>query len=145
MLLLQQDLLKITLANTESIASSRLLSISYRKELDASSGLLYVTAEASQGKSVAGIAKGYPDIAASLDLENSEHMPELTRHIFPAGVSWAPEKMDINGRKGRRVMCIVAQDKKSYRIYDVDRNPDLEEREGGRDHQNDDLMFEDES
>ena len=143
--MLQQDLSKAISANAGSIAASRLLSINYRKEPDASSSLLYVTAEAAQRKSVAGTAMGYTDIAASLNLQNPERMAEFTKHIFPTGVSWAPEKMDINGRTGRRVMCIVAQDKKRYRIYDVDRNPNLEEREGGKEDGNDDLMFEDES
>ena len=81
----------------------------------------------------------------SLNLQDQEHMAEFTRHVFPVGVSWAPETMDINGRKGRRVMCVVAQDKKRYRIYDVDSHPDLEELENVGDDGNDDVMLDDES
>lgn len=52
--------------------------------------------------------------------------------------------MDINGRKGRRVICIVAQDKKRYRMYDVDSNPDVEEPEDGKDSEGDENMLEEE-
>jgi len=102
---------------------------------------LKYTTQALQGKSVAESAKS---LTASLNLQNSEQAAQHTRHTFPPGVSWAPEKMDINGRKGRRVICIVAQDKKRYRMYDVDSNPDVEEPEDGRDSEGDENMLEEE-
>jgi anaphase-promoting complex subunit 4 len=43
-----------------------------------------------------------------------------TRHTFPQDASWAPERIEINGRKGRRVVCVIAQDKIHYRIFDLD-------------------------
>ena len=122
------------------IASSRLLSVDYRTKSDASGGLQYTAAEASPGKGVTGLTEAD---APSLDLQDQEHMAGLTRHVFPGGDSWAPEKMDINGRKGRRVMCVVARDKKRYRIYDVDNYPDLEEPENIGDDGDDDVMLED--
>lgn len=125
-------------ANLELVASSRLLSIDYRKNTDASSGLEYTT-QALEGKSVAESAKS---VTASLNLQDTEQAAQHTRHTFPPGVSWAPEKMDINGRKGRRVICVVAQDKKRYRMYDVDSNPDVEEPEDGRDYGSDEEMLE---
>ena len=42
------------------------------------------------------------------------------RHTFPHGLEWAPEKIEINGRKGRRIVCVLAKDKINYRIYDID-------------------------
>lgn len=42
------------------------------------------------------------------------------RHTFPQGLEWAPEKIEINGRKGRRIVCVLAKDKINYRIYDID-------------------------
>lgn len=30
------------------------------------------------------------------------------------------ERLEVNGRKGRRVVCCVAQDKMRYRIFDLD-------------------------
>ena len=122
-----------------------MLSINYQKKTDASSGLLYITAEGSQGNSVATSNESYTGATASLDLQDPERLAEHTRHIFPAGASWGPERMDVNGRKGRRVMCVVAQDKKRYRIYDVDSNPDLEEPQDITDDGGDDVILEDES
>ena len=101
--------------------------------------------QTAHGLGVADKAQGDTSIAASLDVRDPEQMARLTRHIFPAGISWAPEKMDINGRKGRRVMCVVTQDKKRYRMYDVDSNPEVEEKEDGLDDGSDDIMLEEES
>ena len=114
----------------------------YRTRSDTSSGLRYTIAEASQGTSATGTAEG--DIP-SLDLHDQEHMADFTHHEFPTGVSWAPETMDINGRKDRRVMCVVAQDKKRYRIYHVDSHPDLDELESVGNDGSNDIMLEDES
>jgi anaphase-promoting complex subunit 4 len=35
-------------------------------------------------------------------------------------LEWAPERIEINGRKGRRIICVLAKDKTNYRIYDID-------------------------
>lgn len=116
------------------------MSIDYRKKTDAPNGLKYAT-QAFEGKRVAGSAKSH---TAGVGLQNLEQLAHHTRQTFPPGVSWAPERMDINGRKGRRVMCIVAQDKKRYRMYDVDSNPDVEDPEDGRGDVSDENMLEDE-
>ena len=48
---------------------------------------------------------------------------------FPAGVSWAPERIEVNGRKGRRVVCVFAQDRFHYRVYDLDGAAEVETEE----------------
>ena len=53
----------------------------------------------------------------TIDLEQSSH---LVRHSFPPGPTWTPKRMEINGRKGRRAICVLAQDGLHYRIYDLD-------------------------
>ena len=60
------------------------------------------------------------DIIPSIDLADPEHLRTYTWLEFPPGVSWTPERMEVNGRKGRRVLCIVAQDNFHYRVYDLD-------------------------
>ena len=95
---------------------------------NASAGLSYTATEAAQERN------------ESPDLSGPEPMALLTRHTFPAGISWAPEKMDINGRKGRRVMCVVAQDMTRYRTYDVDGNVEKEISENDKDNESDDSM-----
>ena len=59
----------------------------------------------------------HPPGANSFDLKQSSH---LLRHSFPKGPTWTPERMEINGRKGRRAVCVLAQDNLHYRIYDLD-------------------------
>ena len=55
-----------------------------------------------------------------LDITKREIVDGLTRHTFPSSASWAPERLEINGRKGRRVICVLAKDKLHYRVFDVD-------------------------
>ena len=42
------------------------------------------------------------------------------QHTFPAGPIWTPECIEINGRKGRRAVCVLAQDRLRYRVFDLD-------------------------
>ena len=44
---------------------------------------------------------------------------EYLQHTFSADVTWAPERLQIGGRKGRRAVCVLAQDKLRYRVYDL--------------------------
>lgn len=60
------------------------------------------------------------NIIPSIDLADPEHLRTYTWLEFPSGVSWTPKRMEVNGRKGRRVICIVAQDNFHYRVYDLD-------------------------
>ena len=53
----------------------------------------------------------------TIDLKQSGH---LVRHSFPPGPTWTPKRMEINGRKGRRALCALAQDGLHYRVYDLD-------------------------
>lgn len=44
----------------------------------------------------------------------------LLLHSFPKDPGWSPERMEINGRTGRRAICVLAQDALRYRVYDLD-------------------------
>lgn len=55
-----------------------------------------------------------------VDLSQQESTLGHTRHVFPSGPSWTPEKLEINGRKGRRAACLLAQDRVHYRQYDLE-------------------------
>lgn len=60
----------------------------------------------------------------SYDLKESSH---LLRHTFPKGPTWTPERMEINGRKERRAVCVLAQDALHYRVFDLDSTTSDEE------------------
>lgn len=57
---------------------------------------------------------------SAIDLSNAEQCRACTWHEFPTGVSWTPERIEVNGKKGRRAVCVTAQDRLHYRIYDLD-------------------------
>lgn len=96
--------------------SARLFRIPYRETADASGTLAYATMnEKNVGQRMDG-----NDDHSSIDLSCPDVANAYTWHEFPEGVSWAPERMEANGRKGRRVICVLAQDKFHYRVYDLD-------------------------
>ena len=63
----------------------------------------------------------------SIDLWNPEDLNACTWQEFPVGVSWTPERLDVNGRKGRRVICVLAQDRFHYRVYDLDSSSETQD------------------
>ena len=60
------------------------------------------------------------DDHSSIDLSGPDVASEYTWREFPEGVSWTPEKMGVNGRKGRRAICVLARDRFHYRVYELD-------------------------
>ena len=89
-------------------ASSRLLTIPYR-------ALNYKPREQND---------------TDLDFSDSELVERYTWLDFGSGVSWTPQRLEVNGRKGRRVACVVAEDRFHYRVYDLDTRDRAQEVEG---------------
>ena len=56
----------------------------------------------------------------TLDPFDSRNGGDNTQHTFPAGTTWTPERLHIHERRGRRAVCVLAQDKLRYRVYDLD-------------------------
>ena len=40
------------------------------------------------------------------------------RHTCSDGV-FVPVQIEVNGRKGRRVLCMLSQNRQQYRVYDL--------------------------
>ena len=58
---------------------------------------------------------------ASLNLTSFSDMEPHTLHSFPStSPSQAIERIEVNGRKGRRVVCVVTQDRLRYRVFDLE-------------------------
>ena len=73
---------------------------------------------------------------SDLDLSNAKTMKHYVKHMFPEGPTWTPERLEVNGRKGRRAVCVVAEDRVHYRIFDIDTlkaEADLSEKSGDED------------
>lgn len=59
--------------------------------------------------------------ASTLELDPSAaEAAHFVQHNFSVGPMWIPESIEINGRKGRRAICVLAQDRLRYRVYDLD-------------------------
>ena len=55
-----------------------------------------------------------------IDLANPDHLIDCTWQKFHTGVSWAPQRIVVNGRRGRRAICVIAEDEYHYRVYDLE-------------------------
>lgn len=97
-------------------SSSQLFRIPYRESANASGKLAYATINE---RNVEQRMDGNTD-HSSIDLSRPDVASAYMWQEFPDGVSWTPERMEVNGRKGRRVICVLAQDRFHYRVYDLD-------------------------
>ncbi len=83
---------------------------------------------------------GEVEVFSKIDLSYADQCRSCTWREFPAGVSWVPERLEVNGRKGRRVICVLAQDNVHYRIYDLDSSSSAEEADDVRTEGSDEIM-----
>ncbi|KAG5288861.1 anaphase-promoting complex component Cut20/Apc4 [Histoplasma capsulatum G186AR] len=64
-----------------------------------------------------------------LHLANGEQDAELVRHTFPQQEGMEPVELEVNGRKGRRVVCVLYADGLRYSVFDMDSSGVAEEEE----------------
>ena len=67
----------------------------------------------------AGTSASLAAATSTLQLDQS-NISSHSLHTFPVEDPWVPEHLYTNGRQGRRVVCVLAQDKLHYRIYDLE-------------------------
>jgi len=80
------------------------------------------------------------NLIPSVDLTRPEHLSAYTWQEVPTGVSWTPQRIEVNGRRGRRVICVVAEDGFHYRVYDLDSSPGIHEKEDSKTEGSDEFM-----
>ncbi|MCJ1311524.1 hypothetical protein MMC25_005196 [Agyrium rufum] len=63
-----------------------------------------------------------PSMTLSLGRDGDEiALRTYIRHVFPSvAPAFAIERIEVNGRKGRRVVCVVAKDRLRLRFFDLD-------------------------
>jgi anaphase-promoting complex subunit 4 len=49
-----------------------------------------------------------------------ENLVDYSRHHFSVDDGFTPEKIEVNGRKGRRVVCVLGADRLHYKMFDLD-------------------------
>lgn len=89
-------------------ATSRLLRLHYRQCGGTNSVLRYHSQDTT----------GNP--RPSVDLSNEEALDEHTWLRLDGGNFSIPERLEINGRKGRRAVCVIFKDRCTYKIYDLE-------------------------
>ena len=57
-------------------------------------------------------------------------LQQYTIHVFEREGRFTPTRLVVNGRKGRRVVVVLAEDGKHYRVLDLDYPSQREEEEG---------------
>lgn len=95
------------------------MSISYRKQTFSSESLFYQKADLKVDDG-AGVPVRAAAAALNLDISDEKLLSQLQQHRFPEGAAWTPERIEINGRKSRRGICVVAKDRVTYRVFDLD-------------------------
>ena len=81
------------------------------------------------------------DNYSSIQLPGPDIASEHTWLEFPEGVSWTPERIEVNGRNGRRAICVLAQDRFHYRVYDLDTRSGGDGVRDARSDDSDEIMF----
>lgn len=59
-----------------------------------------------------------------VNLTNPNDVNHHTIHRFPAGKTWIPQRLEVNGRKGKRTICVVAEDRVHYCQFALDSQND---------------------
>ncbi|KAI9675657.1 MAG: hypothetical protein M1817_001024 [Caeruleum heppii] len=112
--------------------ASHLLSIAYARSSESEPGLFYAPLVPSSSSQI-----NLPPVSTIPDsivtLLDEEVVAKHSHHCFPQSASFYPTKLEINGRKGRRVVCVLAQDRMKYRIYDLDTGSGVPEGEANGD------------
>ncbi len=55
-----------------------------------------------------------------LGLQDAEALLHYLQHSFKPDDIWTPERLEVNGRRGRRAVCVLGTDRIHYKIFDLD-------------------------
>ena len=58
------------------------------------------------------------------DFSNPQVLQRFQRHAFPMKAAWAPSTLELNGREGRRAICIFSKDRSHFRVFGLDQRPE---------------------
>ncbi|KAJ4333232.1 hypothetical protein N0V87_007788 [Didymella glomerata] len=136
----------------ESITGHRILHIPYNSPInddDSTTQIPYTTLPAAQAPNHL-LPSGAPPSPVQETPISPEQVRNHTIHQFAPGERFVPYKLVVNGRKGRRVVFVLAEDGKHYRVLDLDhpgqgaRDGESEDRiegeEGAGDEEGDTVM-----
>lgn len=112
--------------------SSMLLSLPYRPSTGDNGGILAYKNLAFSA-SETNTSNGHIDVDAHFD---HAFLQPYTKRVFATSDGFKPAKIEVNGRKNRRICVVLGEDGRQMRIYDLDFNDDdsADVEEMGGDH-----------
>ena len=76
----------------------------------------------------------------SKEVLDPEQEDRIVQHTLPGSPAWTPDSIEINSRKGRQSVCVVAKDRAHYRVYDLESIYEEKEAREDRNYESDDSM-----
>ncbi|KAI9753556.1 MAG: hypothetical protein M4579_005098 [Chaenotheca gracillima] len=99
------------------IEATHILSIPYSSSAEGNEGLSYTAWK--MDASAEGVDRPTRTSIPITILNDKDTIVNYSKHVF-LDRSFAPWKLEVNGRKGRRVICVFSKDKVRYRMFDMD-------------------------
>lgn len=100
---------------------SRLLEIEFRLREGSNSSLVYREGHLIRQPRVAEGDSWSSAEPGGIDLRVEKDVAARTVHTFSAGTAWIPQRLEVNGRRGRRTICVLAENKLQYRQLAIDK------------------------
>lgn len=62
-----------------------------------------------------------PPLPVASDLDIAREHTDIVLHCFPSsGIKSKPVRLSVNGRKGKRAICVLFADMTHYEVLDID-------------------------
>ena len=106
--------------------SSRLLSLPYRPSTG-DNGRILVYKDLTFSVFETDISNGQEsnvEVDAQFD---QGFLQSYTKHVFSTSDGFKPAKIEVNGRKNRRICVVLGEDGQEMKIYDLDFNDDADD------------------
>ena len=62
-----------------------------------------------------------------LEVPLNGQLQDFTWVSFAGGLNWTPQRVALHSKRGRRAVCVLAEDGLHYRIYDLDSRNEVED------------------
>ena len=70
------------------------------------------------------------------DLSSFSELEGYVHQRFPSlSHSWMPQSVEVNGRKDRRALCVISQDRLHYAMFDLDSRHEGEDGQDNLQHE----------
>ncbi|KAL8943883.1 MAG: hypothetical protein Q9216_000777 [Gyalolechia sp. 2 TL-2023] len=108
----------LALAFSDQKSAPRLLKVNYR--LKGRSGRALFSQESLPTNKENEVDPGSIPQRTGIDLTDPNDVTIHTMHRFPTGKMWIPQRLETNGQRGMRTICVVAEDRVHVRQFDID-------------------------